>query len=67
METNDIKKSLYKEKPVAYFSSSNKTGLLYYAHIGEICIWFRIPYSDIGDATFLPEMEAKHLIRYLVV
>jgi hypothetical protein len=69
METNDIKKALYKEKPIAYLSSISKTESLYYTHIGifpEIkCIWFLIPNDDLGDAVFLPEMEAKFMIRWI--
>ena len=66
MEINEIKKAFYKEKLVAHLSSANKTGLLYWTmHEGKT-IWFRVPYNDIGDATFFPEMEAKHMIRYIV-
>lgn len=66
MELNEIKKSLYKENPKAKLVSINQHSLLYGTEL-EInqVVSFIVPLSDIGDAKFYPEMEAKLLIRYI--
>lgn len=71
MTHNDIKKALYKASPQAKFLYARK-GNLYYGtgvvvgnEIGEHSIIFTVPVADIGDADFLPTMEAKLLIRYI--
>lgn len=69
MELNEIKKSLYKEKPHAVFVSANKDGLLYIASLYKpqlVNIYFRVPFNDIGDAKFHIEMESQLLIRYII-
>ncbi len=60
METNEIKKYLYKEKPTAFFKFIRK-GSAYYETInpGKIYL-FIIPVSDMGDADYMPEMAAQH-------
>lgn len=73
MEKNDIKKALYKQKPLAQLQSINKDGIWYMVMI-EVkdtiidyeTIYFKIPFIDIGDATFNISMDAKLLIRYIV-
>jgi len=66
METNDIKKSLYKEKTKATLLYIRK-GTAYYCTtlFSGAKIYFDIPVSDMGDADFTPEMEAKLLIRWI--
>jgi hypothetical protein len=69
MEKNEIKKQLYKEKPeaklimirkgVAYYGAKIRPNLTYMAS-------FQVPVEDMGDADFLPVMDAKLLIRWLV-
>ena len=70
MELNDVKKALYKEKPIAFLVMINKYGIHYYANITEEDharqVYFTIPFSDIEEAVFKNEMEAKHLIRWVV-
>lgn len=67
MELNEIKKALYRQNPVAEFIGANRDGFEYIAHLKEVdAIHFKIPFHDIGDATFYREMEAKHLIRWIV-
>lgn len=70
MTENEIKKALYKEKPMANFVSANKGGMLYTTIIREVNeserVNFFVPFSDIGDAIFYPNMDAKLLIRYLI-
>lgn len=69
MEKNEIKKALYKQKPTARFFAANKDGMNYGATIDDdgldYQVIFLVPFSDIGDALFLPEMESHLLIRYI--
>lgn len=66
MTINDIKKALYKENPVAVLIHINK-GIVYYETSLQSAqvIYFAVPVSDMGDASYYPEMEAKLLIRYI--
>lgn len=72
MTLTEIKKELYKQKPKAEFVSANKSGLLYAARIGSDpegyneYAHFKIPFSDIGDASFLEKMQSQLLIRWLL-
>ena len=65
MELNDIKKILYKTKPSAYFMYARE-GCLYYHTLHPMEFFFRIQVSDIGEATYMPEMAAQLMIRYLI-
>lgn len=71
MELNEIKKALYKEKPVAIFEKLCKGIMTYRSTIKksedeDVDVYFVIPVSDIGDASFERFMDAKLLIRYLI-
>ena len=70
MGINDIKKTIYKEKPKAELLLIDKEGIHYECSLmsagGEV-IYFKVPFEDIGDAKFLYHMEASLMIRYLVV
>lgn len=65
---NEIKKLLYKEKPIANFKKATKEGLLYRCEIDSVAIeqYFLIPFNEIGDAVFFSEMSAQYLIRYAI-
>ena len=65
MEKNEIKKALYKQKPQARFTMIRKGNAHYYADLEEMRVHFEIPVSDMGDADFLIEMDAKLLIRWI--
>jgi hypothetical protein len=67
MELNDIKKGLYKFKPIAKFRFIRK-GVAYYSTFlaDEYFVHFQIPVEDMGDADFCYEMDAKLLIRWIV-
>ena len=74
MSTKDlIKKALYKEKPIAKFEYIRKGKAYYstwasYEHESiDTKIIFEIPVDDMGDADFLPEMEAKLLVRWIMI
>lgn len=68
MTDTEIKKALYKQKPRAIFSYFRKGVLHYSAELQDplYFAFFEVPASDTGDADFHREMEAKHLIRYLI-
>ena len=66
----EIKKALYKQKPEAVFMTANKEGLKYGTILtfynSDYSLYFFIPYSDIGDTVFEPEMASQLLIRYII-
>lgn len=80
MELNGIKKRLYKDNTTARFINIKKGIASYNAYFdvierdsnGEEQSWiphlvhFAIPVEDMGDASFYRDMEAKHLIRWIV-
>lgn len=61
-----VKKLLYKEAPSAEFKEIS-FGIATYTAIANnnLNIIFKIPVNDMGEATFYPKMEAKHLIRWI--
>lgn len=68
MKINDVKKALYKEKPIAKFDNVTKSGIMYYTVLKENLrtVLFIVPLTDIGDGIFNDEMEGQLLIRYIV-
>jgi len=67
MTLTEIKKALYKQKPVAGITSVSKEGIIYVTELeGKILVPFCVPLSDIGDALFTVEIESQLLIRYIV-
>jgi hypothetical protein len=80
MEKNEIKKALYRFNPTAYMQYVRKGKIYYYCIIPvsdcKDCpskedvpsseVRFEVPVSDIGDADFYSEMDAKLLIRWIV-
>lgn len=66
MEKDQIKKTLYKEKPVAKLEFIRKGSAYYKASTSNGDVNFEIPVSDMGDADFFPEMDAKLLNRWIV-
>jgi hypothetical protein len=74
MNNTEIKKELYKQKPIAKMLYI-RSGVAYYDAVIRIeeesviknkTVFFMVPVEDMGDADFTPEMDAKLLIRYLV-
>lgn len=64
---NEIKKALYKEKPVAQFQYIRKGITYYQTHLTELgVVNFEVPVSDMGDADFTQEMEGNLLNRWIV-
>jgi len=76
LSLTEIKKELYKQNPPAMFFKAFKNGLVYNTFVvmelgggdaEQTKVWFTIPFSDIGNASFGPTENAKHLIRYIVM
>ena len=72
MEKNEIKKALYKQKPMAQFTMIRKEVAYYQTTIvnddeSSTRINFEIPVGDMGDADYYQEMDAKLLNRYIVI
>lgn len=66
METNEIKKALYKQKPIAKKISEEDGNYVYKTRLNDgTGLDFIVPIKDMGDANFEEEMEAKYLIRWL--
>lgn len=69
MTKEEIKKAIYKQKPLAALQHIKKGIITYTALLEEaddsLIIYFMVPIDDIGDATFSAFMDAKLLIRYL--
>jgi|TARA_B110000259_G_C14009453_1_gene399072 hypothetical protein len=71
MTNTEIKKALYKQKPIAKLQFI-RIGVAYYETIIrdddslEIWIGFQVPVSDMGDTDYFPQMDAKLLNRYIV-
>ncbi len=73
MKKNEIKKALYKQKPKARLLFIRKGSAFYIARVkdGEteesrVSVYFEVPVSDMGDAEFYDEMDAKLLNRWIV-
>lgn len=68
---DELKKIFYKEDTIAFLRRVKKTGLYYSAVVenekDQQDIFFLVPLDEkeMGDAVFLPEMSAKHLIRWM--
>lgn len=65
MNTNEIKKALYKEKPIAIKIAIDGYEQHYTAKtsLGEVL--FRVPVSDMGDRLFEDKIPAQLLIRWI--
>jgi hypothetical protein len=71
MDKTEIKKALYREKPLAIFDKLVKGVMTYRSTIKKDAdedydVYFNIPINDIGDAVFERFMNAQLLIRYIV-
>ena len=63
----EIKKALYREKPEARLSYIRGGSAYYYADLEALRVRFEVPVSDMGDADFGPNMDAKYLIRWITI
>ncbi len=67
MNLTEIKKELYKQKPVANLRYIRKGVAYYYADLEQQRINFEVPVSDMGDAYFTPSMDGKLLNRWITL
>ena len=72
MELNEIKKALYWEKPKASYRKTENDFAVYSCILySRKQIDFKIPIEEItpifkdDNGNYLPQMEAKHLIRWI--
>lgn len=71
MTTNEIKKLLYKEKPMAHLVDSDNEMTIYRAWVGKgeydatTYVYFHIPFAEMGEAPFAEEMPAQLLNRWI--
>jgi hypothetical protein len=67
MELNEIKKALYKEKPIAKKIAHPKNkSFLYETSVSGSNIRFNVPICEMGEKHFDSEMPAQLLIRWIV-
>lgn len=63
---NEIKKALYREKPVAIRYATEEDVFSYGTTLKDGTeLHFDVPTNDMGDAEFEEEMDAHLLIRWL--
>ena len=74
MELNQIKKLLYKEKPIAERWSTEVMGMskqvLSYYYLANISIGevkFQVPVEEMGDVEFKQYEPAQLLIRWIIL
>jgi hypothetical protein len=67
MTLEEIKKEMYKQKPIAHFKSIKNGVVYYYADLIKERIEFCIPVNDMGEAEFKANMEAQFLNRWIVL
>lgn len=66
MERNEVKKALYKQKPLADLLFVKDGNAVYQTFLEDSTrIVFEVPVSDMGDASFYVSMDAKLLIRWI--
>jgi hypothetical protein len=64
----EIKKELYKQKPIATFDKIRKS-VAYYSTVLTpqlVVVNFEIPVADMGDADFTFDMPAQLLNRWII-
>jgi hypothetical protein len=74
MTLTDIKKELYKQNPKANLIHILDGSAYYSAGLNhrvspdeEYRVLFEVPILDMGSTSFKPTMEAKHLIRWIII
>lgn len=67
-ETDEVKKDLYKEKPLAKIIRVNKDGIHYKTHVlsNAYDVYFTVPLNEIGDAKWDSQMPSQLLLRYMI-
>lgn len=66
MEKNEIKKELYKQKPIAKFDKIIGGVGYWQTTVADQTVTFAIPFEDMGSTEFTSEISSQLLIRWLV-
>lgn len=66
MDKNEIKKRLYKEKPLATLQEVRKDGIMYTTFFGEDTVTFLVPLNEVGEVVWGKTIESQLLIRYIL-
>ena len=67
MQTNEIKKALYREKPQAELVRIDEDGMLYECTLEDkTSVEFLVDTEEASAQIFLPVMPAQLLIRWMV-
>jgi hypothetical protein len=62
---NEIKKALYRQKPLAVIKNKDASSYRYSCVLDGSIIKFNVPVSDMGDSKFEDQMPAHLLIRWI--
>lgn len=67
---NNIKKALYREKPIAHCIYHGHHAYQYYCYLKTLFdepykVNFTIPTQEMGDTLFINEMQAQLLIHWI--
>jgi len=66
MTTNEIKKSLYKEKLIAIMDYVTNGAVWYTVKLNDgTHVFFKVPTEETFGGTFYPTMSAQQLIRWI--
>lgn len=70
MTKDEIKKAIYRTKPLAHMLYIKTTGIHYRATL-ELpspprWVFFKVPLEDLGEAEWNATMPSQLLIRYLI-
>ena len=66
MERNELRKIFYRDNPMANFNYIKSGVAYYYVLLDKETFHFAIPIDDMGEGEFRDQMEAKHLVRWLI-
>lgn len=66
MTLNEIKKSLYKQKPIAHKLHTGPFNYEYYCILdNKERVYFSVPMTEMGQYVFQEQEPAQHLIRWI--
>lgn len=65
MTKEEIKKELYKQKPIADLMYVKSGSAYYVAQVNDVTVHFTVPVSDMGEARFEASMNAQLLNRWI--
>lgn len=67
MGINEIKKALYKEKPIAVNNYKDEVSYGYETTLKDgTLIYFKVPLSEMGEKLFSDQESSQLLIRWII-